>query len=169
MVWRQLGSRLACRRTHPRTRSHDTDGMLAGWLAQTAHAYPTWPIAVQQSEGPVLRIRKSRAAPTILDDMGPFGHTREIERPAPAPRSVADSTSVTAGRPLVMCGPLRLSGFDAQAVWLCDVDTRVFDYLRLQQDTSRKTDRSLIEHQCAAGGYCPYTPRSSPCMTQRCC
>ena len=44
------------------------------------------------------------------------GHTREIERPAPAPRSVADSTSVTAGRLLVMCGPLRLSGFDAQAV-----------------------------------------------------
>ena len=24
-----------------------------------------------------------------------------------------------------MCGPLRLSGFDAQAVGLCDVDTRV--------------------------------------------
>jgi hypothetical protein len=71
--------------------------MFAGWLAQTAHAYPTWPIAVQQAEGPVLRIRKSRAPPTILDDMGPFGHTREIERPAPAPRSVADSTSVTAG------------------------------------------------------------------------
>ncbi|MDT5286877.1 MAG: hypothetical protein QOF88_1766, partial [Mycobacterium sp.] len=42
-----------------------------------------WPIAVQQAEGPVLRIRKSRAPPTILDDMGPFGHTREIERPAP--------------------------------------------------------------------------------------
>ena len=92
-----------------------------------------WPIAVQQAEGPVLRIRKSRAPPTILDDMGPFGHTREIERPAPAPRSVADSTSVTAGQPLVMCGPLRLSGFDAQAVWLCDVDTRVLDYLGLHQ------------------------------------
>ena len=45
----------------------------------------------------------------------------------------------------------------------------VLDCLRLQQVTSRKTDRSLIEHQSAAGGYCPYTPRSSPCMTQRCC
>jgi hypothetical protein len=86
--------------------------MFAGWLAQTAHAYPTWPIAVQQAEGPVLRIRKSRAPPTMLDDMGPFGHTREIERPAPPPRSLGDSTSVTAGRPLVMCGPLRLSGFE---------------------------------------------------------
>ena len=32
-----------------------------------------WPIAVQQAEGPVLRIRKSRAPPTILDDMGPLG------------------------------------------------------------------------------------------------
>ena len=53
-----------------------------------------------QAAGPVLRIRKSRAPPTILDDVGPFGHTREIERPAPAPRSVADSTSVIAGRPL---------------------------------------------------------------------
>ena len=107
--------------------------MFAGWLAQTAHAYPTWPIAVQQAAGPVLRIRKSRATPTILDDMGPFGHTREIKRPAPAPRSVGDSTSVTAGRPLVMCGPLRLSGFYPQAVWLCDVDTRVFHCLALHR------------------------------------
>jgi hypothetical protein len=56
--------------------------------------------------------------PSMLDDLGPFGHTREIERPAPVPRSMADSTSVTAGRPLVMCKPLQLSGFDAQAVWL---------------------------------------------------
>ena len=64
--------------------------MFAGWLAQTAHAYPTWPIAVQQAAGPVLRIRKSRAPPTILEDTGPFGHTREIKRPAPAPRSVTD-------------------------------------------------------------------------------
>jgi hypothetical protein len=32
-----------------------------------------------------------------------------------------------------MCGPLRLSGFDAQAVWLCDVDTRVVHCSGLQQ------------------------------------
>jgi len=52
--------------------------MFAGWLAQTAHAYPTWPIAVQQAEGPVLRIRKSRAPPTILRDMGPMrAHPRD--------------------------------------------------------------------------------------------
>ncbi len=49
--------------------------MFGGWLAQTAHAYPTWAIAVQQAEGPVLRIRKSGAPPTILDDMGLFGRT----------------------------------------------------------------------------------------------
>jgi hypothetical protein len=111
--------------------------MFAAWLAQTAHAYyPTWSIAVQQAAGPVLRIRKWRAPPTILDDMGPFGHTREIERPAPAPRSVGDSTSVTTGRPLVVCGSLRLSGFDLQAVWLCDVDTRVLGCFKLHHGRS---------------------------------
>jgi hypothetical protein len=111
-VWRQLGSALRAGELIHETALTIRDGMFAGWLAQTAHTYPTWPIAVQQTAGPVLRIRKSRAPPTILDDMGPFGHTREIKRPAPAPRSVGDSTSVTAGRPLVVCGPtLRPSGF----------------------------------------------------------
>ena len=32
---------------------------------------------------------------------------------------------------LVVCGPLPLSGFYPQAVWLCDVDTCVLGYLGL--------------------------------------
>ena len=57
--------------------------MFAGWLAQTAHAYPTWPIAVQQAAGPVLWIPGVASPAHDPGRHGPFGHTREVETACP--------------------------------------------------------------------------------------